>query len=759
VSLEIRDFLERFFGDGNRLKLPQENSRNSETSAFLAPWIARLKKRLPTVLPCARDAGTDWYGIAFSERQFRGLREDLTAFVGSTRSTFRGQRVTLDLNDPVEAAVYELTQGNAFKFEGIRNSTGNSVELRNALSMMVKVLDRQPSGLYRSPRATGRVLGDFYTALRVGDRTTAERELQYLRHHNRLDTLNLLFLKVQMLSELQAWQEMLRLPELADLLRVRRSSAVTQAIIQAVYQCELSHFELTSAARSAVTFFHESILPRYHFLYGNRASSHLPEVVKSLMLLAVGAETPDPALRDELLAVPGLGAGDLVYLQNLAKLLPDPLVVTAPVTSDPLEAAIEAAQSGNYDRTVALLGNYPPSPQTVGLLLAAAYELQTLGTERLALQAFDRLTDRERNEILASRRQRTFLESLTGKPLALTETTADLVPTNWLEWLSILGQNPAWERALHSATQGAQEWMVTDLLEKPGAIAQFVSLQAVVAAKAQEPLQNAFPHLLRSFQQDPQFPRREFLPIYTALLDNLALGIISMGGGESHLTLFNEFITLLLTIGVDAEQYGDLVDYGLEFWREYQSPSTIDWGLDLVNILVLYPCPDRDRRSQLLFKIAETFRTFFSRIDDAQWSVFNALARDLKLETSFSDLMTEAESTREESTPRAEDIFSNLQHQSILLYTLTEPAAQRVKSFLEGVCEGVTVHLSHDKGGNDRLRQWVKNDDLVIIVTTSAKHAATEFIENHRPHQRPLLLLNSKGSAGILRGIREYLGI
>jgi hypothetical protein len=613
MSVEISDFLQRFFGDRNRLKLAHLK-KNSETSAFLNPWIARLKKGLPTVLPCARDAKTDWYGIAFSERQFRGLRDDLTAFVGSTHSTFRGQRATLDLSDPVEAAVYELTQGNAFKFEGIQNITGNSVELRNSLSRMVKVLDRQPSSCYRVPRATGRVLGDFYTALRIEDRATAERELQYLRHHNRLDTLNLLFLKVQMLWELQSWQEILRLPELTDLLRVRRSYAVTQAIIQAVYQCELSHFELNNAARSAVTFFHESILPRYGFLYGNRAGSRSPEVIKSFMLLAVGSETPNSALRDELLTVPGLPAADRIYLENLAKLLPE----TVSVTKDSLEAAIEATQSGNYDRAVALLASYPPSPTTVRLLLEAAYELQTLETELIALQAFDRLTDRERELVLANRKYRTFLESLTGKSLDLTETTANLVPNNWLEWLSILEQNPDWDRALYSATQGAQEWLVTDLLEQPGAIDLFVSLQAVVAATAQEQLQNAFPHLLRSFQQDPHFPRREFLPIYTALLDHLALGIISMGGGESHLTLFNEFVTLLLMLGVDAVQYQDLVDYLLEFWQEYQAPSTIDWGLDSIDILTFYPCPDRDRRSQLLFKVAETLQTFGSRVDDAQ---------------------------------------------------------------------------------------------------------------------------------------------
>lgn len=455
--------------------------------------------------------------------------------------------------------------------------------------------------------------------------------------------------------------------------------------------------------------------------------------------------------------VPGLTEADQLYLQNLAKLLPTTVPVTSPIAIAPLEEAVQAAESGNYDCVIALLKEHASSPQTVRLLLEAAYELQTLESERVALQAFDQLSDQEQSAIQAIRRNRTFLESLTGKVKTLTETTADLVPTNWVEWLSILAQNPEWERASHTARQGAQEWIVTDLLNEPGAIAQFLSLQATVAAKAKETLENAFPHLLSSFQKDPDFPRREFLPLYTAILDTLVFGIVPTGAGDPHLTLFNELVTILLALGVDVQQYVDLIDYALELWEHYRAPSTIDWGLDLINVFVVHPCPTRDRQSQLLFKIADTLRGFSSRVDEAQWSIFHSLTKDLKLEASFLDLIAEQRGTEQASMQSEQNIFQKLKNKAILIYTLTEPVAQRVKSFLEGICEGITVHLSHDKGGSDRLRQWVRNDDLVVIVTASAKHAATSFIEDHRPQGNPLLLVNSKGSASLLREIRFFL--
>ncbi|MEG4407456.1 hypothetical protein [Microcoleus sp. MON2_D5] len=82
----------------------------------------------------------------------------------------------------------------------------------------------------------------------------------------------------------------------------------------------------------------------------------------------------------------------------------------------------------------------------------------------------------------------------------------------------------------------------------------------------------------------------------------------------------------------------------------------------------------------------------------------------------------------------------------------------RVKTILEAACQPITVDLSHDRGGNDRLSQWVRNSDLVVMATASAKHAATGFIEANRPqHLSPILFMNSKGNASMLREIRKYL--
>jgi hypothetical protein len=142
--------------------------------------------------------------------------------------TFRGQQAQLNLGHPVEASIQAFTGGLAFKFQGASDGGEKSREVWKALERMRQVLDRRVAQTYENPRATGRVLGDFYMALQACDRSAAEKELQYLRNQNRLDTLNMLFLRVQMLAGLQAWNELLRLPELPIIGLIFQYSNCTQ---------------------------------------------------------------------------------------------------------------------------------------------------------------------------------------------------------------------------------------------------------------------------------------------------------------------------------------------------------------------------------------------------------------------------------------------------------------------------------------------------------------------------------------------------
>jgi hypothetical protein len=746
-NADVRHFLERFFGASNKFNLSKIEGGEAKEAKIL-PWVELLTQTEPqsTVLPYWHDNIVDWYAIpsanAFSERQLRRLSEELMGFVGSTYSTFRGERAQLNQQDPVELAVYEFTGGAAFKI------CGKAADIWEALERMRRVGERRVKRIADIPQPTGRVLRDFYMALQADSRIAAESSLQYLVSQHRLDTLNLLFLRVQLLAELAQWKELLALPELANLLQVRRPFAVTQALLKAVYRSKLQHFEDDNAPESAVTYFQEVVFPHYSNLFTVRAGSQIPEVLKLFMLLAVAGKPTNPALRDELLAISQIPASDTIYLQKLATLLPD--ITPKMENLGELQQAELLSKNGDFDRAFSLLGNTPPSEEKVRLLLQCAYELQTLAAEKAALQAFDELTANEQTALRKTRWNQNFLTQLRGSQAA--------IPANWLEWLSQLNKQPTWERAVSTALQGATEWDINSLLIAPyGSIAEFSELLNKVGSTSESILHESIPYLLQFFQKDEQFPRREFVTLYYSLLELL---VISTQGADADLILFNDLAIALLTIGIDAAKYTEILNCALELWKEYASPKKVDWAMDLIDILLWYPSPIPEKRQQFLFAVAETMRRFQERIDEAQWQLFRNLVRDLQLTASLPDLLGEKAILIEPNIDIEVNIFHKLKGKSILIYTLTETVAIRVKSILEAACQEITVHLSHDKGGNDRLRQWVKNSHIVVMVTASAKHAATGFIESHRPPQlAPILRVNSKGSAGMLRVIREYLAV
>src|SRR5262249_39125638 len=125
----VSAFLDRFFTKPNQL--------TPASKPELPHWVARLggPEPLPSVLPCWRGGKVvDWYGLAFNDRELRALGESLTAFIGPSYTTFRGQLASLDPGDPIDKAVLDLTGGNAFKFRG-----DDPTEIWRALERMRKV--------------------------------------------------------------------------------------------------------------------------------------------------------------------------------------------------------------------------------------------------------------------------------------------------------------------------------------------------------------------------------------------------------------------------------------------------------------------------------------------------------------------------------------------------------------------------------------------------------------------------------------------
>ncbi len=742
---EIQAFLGRFFAAPNQLR--------QDSKPEIRIWAERLTRAesIPTVLPCWREGKVvDWYGLAFDDRQLTALGESLAAFVGPTYTTFRGQAARLDLSDPIDQAVQDLTAGRAYKFRG-----GDPVEIWRAVERMRKVWERREPRERATPAPVGRVLRDFYMALHAGDIIAAEECLTRLREHYHLDGVNLLYLRVQLLAAFRRWADLLALPELPDLLRLRRPAAVTEALLRAVYHTHLARFEDPLDPPGAVAAFRTDVVGRFGFLLASRSGMHSPETVKAFMLLSVGQDPPDLLLRDELLALADLGSEDREYLKQIGALAgpaPAPMV-----EGDVLALAGEAALRSDFDRAFALAKAAPPSALQARLLCECAFELGTLDAKAAAVAAVNGLGEAERDAFLTRRVNQQLWDNVQEDASGQTteEGESQPVPVDWTSWLDHLDRHGGRNGSHEIARRAADEWSVAEFLAQPEAAGQLAAKLGEARSQAAEHvLRECLPHLLAFFQKDSAWPNPALKAVYRHLLDLL---FFSTEGGRADLVVWNELLDAALTLGTAAQgEYGEIVTYLKELWARFAAPVTLDWAIDALELLVSHPCADTMARHSFFVALLDRVTTFLRHVEPEQWELLRLSAANLG-ETDLVDQYLPAAAPAE--AVQTGDVLAALNTMSVAVYTLTESAGKQFKTVLESRAPGVRVNLCHDLVATSRLKQLARQADLFLVAIGSAKHAAAACIAANRPEDRPTLRPSGKGAASLLRAVREHLRV
>jgi hypothetical protein len=344
-----------------------------------------------------------------------------------------------------------------------------------------------------------------------------------------------------------------------------------------------------------------------------------------------------------------------------------------------------------------------------------------------------------------------LVELLVGRPPVETEVPPPIeaIPANWIEWLERIDRDEHWAGALDVARRGALEWSVEDLLAVPHAVDRLSGL--LVSSGGSATVQNALPHLLTFFERDTRWPRPEFASVYTVALEVLAIG---SEGGDDDVRVYARLAEAVLELGVNSKAYDDLIAGARHLLNSFTSPGRVQWGLQLVEATVVYPCPDEAKRQQLLQDVVTLVRKFWRRTDEGTRAALRLLCQDLAQRELLPELTTPPPSAAAVAPP---NVLAMLNGKSVAIYTLTERTGHFMRQILAEQAPQAVVHLSHDKVGNERLRSMARRADIFIMATGSAKHAATEFIEHHRPGDRPLLRPVGKGVGSMLQVLEDFL--
>ncbi len=737
-------FQERFFGPGNRLRWTaiQFGSLPPTTLERLAPFLEDLSRNPDVaVLPRVREDGVvQWYFLCASPRAARVARDEMRAFLGPSYIGSMGT-ITLNPDDPVDAAVLDHYGLNAF---GVTVGDNTLVDVvRERVNLMRRVRLARPARIGKRVRATGRLLRDFEYALLSKDGDEAFACIGELRATGRLGAANLLFLEIRRLAALGLWSAVLDVLEVPALLSMRRPRRVTEALIQAVYNTELVVFETDGRPADALQYFKEGIAPHYGDLYRSRAGLSGFEVEASFFLAALAGSPARLDQADSILEAIPASEPRRKYLIALRATI----VRTPP--SIPTEALAHGRArlfAGDVDGAFAAAQMAPPSFGRAALLLQCSWEMGTLAAAEVALRAVAALVPHERAELdrrvhLARicRDLHELLEyPISGRP------PSGKVPTSWPEWLGRLTLAEAWPAAVAVAEAGAREWQLETYLQDERLMTETGNLLlASRPAWGDIAVRDALPYLVSFFTQRTEARLRR---IYDHLFLLLAL---DESGSLPQFRSLLRLAEVRLDLGISSSEYAEMLDHLGSATERIGSPAIGDAALDAIDVLIVNACPASSARQAFTGRVQGLFRKWYQRFDASQWRLLESLCGEIGIPCPTHPLPPEEE--------RPGFNWMALEGKRVALYSLRESAVRRAEAVVRNLCPGVHVQTFTDLvGGSPSLRAAAATADIFVLASAAAKHVATQFIEAHRPKDKPILYARGQGSASLIAAIREY---
>ena len=733
--------LERFYS-ADQIWTWENIKEGNSAAGKVFEWLEKcpVPRRHPLVLPIRRkdDPNPGWLCIAFSEMQCEELREHLNAFVGTAGCDFEGLRSTLPPSDKIASIAREWAGANRiFDFKSL--AAAHREGLRERLERMLRVWTLRPQTDPGSHRTTEAMLREFELSLVNGDEPSAISWWEELRAGGRLNAENLLFLKTQIPAAFGRWDDIDLDPNMALLAAAHRPRRTTAILIEAMWHTALERKVEEGDVEGALAVMRERIQGPLRGLFRSPAGISRPPLLLTFLIAAAADAPPRHPVIEVLIERLPEGSHERDFAGKIVA-----AISPAPIPIAPVDALIQAREARDRDDFLGawlLLKPLGHSAARCRLLLECAAEHWEEDTATIITEAMVALSDEERASVLASKQR-----LLTWEKVSAPTGKSTSEPADWESWLWEVEVNPSWDKAVSFTRDASALWPVETYLSSPSKISALAGhLTRERDAKAAEVVRLCMPHIADYFLKNG--PQPAFRVLYLDLLLSLALD--ERFGGEDW-GLAENLVFAIMETGPSRAEYEHLLSSLMTIWEERGDSRRIDWALDLLDLLTAAPAPDLGSRDAFFEIISASINKFARRLQPGQISLFKLLCGDL--ERAIPHFLPDPEKT---ANADAKDILAG---KIVAIYTLDESSGKRARDLINIAYQNVDVRLSHDHVGSDQLKNLAKNADYFLIVTRSAKHAATNFIKDERPtDKRPVDYPTGKGSSSILTAINAAL--
>jgi hypothetical protein len=744
------DFLQFFFGDGNGIKWEQYQSATpaAPLRILLEPWVHRVQQqKTPILLPRVDPAAgrTAWYVLCADAREARSMRESLMAFVGPTYTAFSGEFATLDPADPVERLCRDQFGGLVFRL--VVKNRDDRTEVGKLLNKLIEFRERQSTRSLANVRPIGRLLRDLEMAILTNNEPSAWTVYSEIRNRGRLSATNLAFLQIRIYSAFEHWGEMLLLPNLNDLLQVRRPKQISEQIARAVYQQYFLKHESVVDVRGAIDDY-RTIGTRFQNLIRSTEELRSPDAIKFALIGAISADPPKQEVAEQLCKNPAISI-DSGWVKTLLAMLSSQAGAhsVADATTDSVDADAKYNEN-SFDEALTLYLAQPHTQLSVCRVLEIAVEVDTISAAEAALKYLTAAPDQIRGRVFGRRVCLKHIEFLTR--ICAHDSAGNVKAIASLsDWFEYVDESESPEAAGELLEHGIKHWVTNSTFD---ALDIARKLQKGRTGRKAELIRNAVPTFIRALLIDDT-PKRECKPIYASLAELL---IYDDATGPDDLAAIEQLIEIILTTApshvADQNDLEFAAEVTVDLWHSIAAPRHFDWVLSMLDLLIDTGAQHRINLAPVLASIINSSRSWTHRISDEQWSLLRLLAADLNLSEMVAEFFAKAGQGTKNSRP---EFSRSLSGKSVAIYSLTERFAKRAQQLIQSTFEGVIVHLLHDQVCTDRMKSLAKSVDIFIINTLDAKHAVANGIRENRPDGKRTIQPKGKSSTAVFRALTE----
>ena len=761
VSPTNEAWLSRFFSGRNELDWETLKSTGSPSDwvSVVKDWILILEegnKNSPVCLPClAKDGSLQWYAGAQSLQGSHALADELQAFIGPSFAAFDGRPHQLDVKDPQEAALKDIFVEPIYQVECVES--GQIAKLNRAFAIYQTLLKRRPQSLKPATRPFGIVRGLFDRALSAGNEKEARSLLEEMARSGRLTAENQKFLEVRLLAGLGFWDQIvLQSNLLKDLTDFQLPPRVVRDVSEAFYRFYIQPFDEKGGLDKCLDKLRASSLSRFDRLFSQRYGIQHPAVIK-VFLLRQMLQDPD----------------DLIYTQTLlSELAKSDRTPLTDEISDVLEKqerqsaslinpqdlrteADTAYLDGDFDQALSIYLQIPAEAKTI---------LQAINCARLASD--EKSAQKVLDFVEASKNVE--LDEPSINALAVLKRQAQTIPlpdstdtdgkgtssssfsdTGWLRWAAWVSDGVSQDEALEKLRKHSSTWSTEELFQEPQKMETFANILSNADTNTEQIFRAAFDEIFSVFMLDLDSPPSTLKPLYKCLLFLLAA---SHGVTKNDLSLTAQLSSNLMEFGLSKSEYDEVLELLSDLFKGNLSLNSLDWALDVIELLVLERCQNEEARLRLFTDVSSFAQQSAHRITESQRRALGELYRDF--EVDFPNVLEKP--VGKEADGEDNSVSERLAGKKIAIYTLTEPAGKRAADALKEIAPDSEITLNSDHECTERLSALAKNADIFVFAWKSSKHQAYYCIKNHRPKELPLLQPLGKGSASIIREVLDF---